>query len=304
MIEIKKILYPTDFSKSSEQALLHALFFAQKYKAELHVLHTIFLYSRDIVVSEIPDSLLDDFYAVQENEADNRLRNLISIHQKPDLKMKMVLLRSAKPASAIIDYAEKKSIDLIVMGTHKRHAFEHIFLGSTAEAVVRQAYCPVLTIRECDELKQVKDLNKILVPVDFSEHSQSALVVAKEVAKIYNAELQLLHVIEETILPAFYGNVFESVFDLKRKTLDALKGMLKKSVGPDVKVTFHAGEGHVARQIVKFAETSASDLVIITTHGLSGIEHFLLGSVAEKVVRKTACPVLAIKAFGKSIVRL
>jgi len=255
MIQIKKILYPTDFSKCAEQALLHALFVARKYRAELHVLHTVFFYSSDLGVSEIPESYMEDFYEVQEKEIGDRLRNLISVHEKPDLKMKKVLYRSIKPAPAILAYADEQDIDLIIMGTHKRHGLEHMFLGSIAEEVVRRAICPVLTIRELDELKPVKALNRIMVPVDFSEHSQSALVIAKEIAKIYDAELQLLHVIEETILPAFYNNVFASTTDIKGKSHNALERLLRDSAGPDVKVTFHIVEGHVARQIVKFAES-------------------------------------------------
>ena len=79
--------------------------------------------------------------------------------------------------------------------------------------------------------------------------------------------------------------------------------MLKETKGADVTAELHVIEGHAAKDIINFASTHDSDLIVMPTHGLTGIEHFLLGSVAEKVVRQAPCPVFTVKSFGKSLIK-
>jgi len=117
--------------------------------------------------------------------------------------------------------------------------------------------------------------------------------------------LQILHVIEETVLPAFYVGTGESFYSLvpglEVKAKMALESLLKETKGPKVTTDLHIIEGRAGRDIVKFAASHGADLIVIATHGLTGIEHLLLGSVTEKVVRMAPCPVLTVKAFGKSL---
>ncbi len=191
------------------------------------------------------------------------------------------------------------------MGTHGRRGIGHLFLGSVAEEVVRLAECPVLTVRKGDDLMPIASKKKILVPIDFSKHSKTALEYALKIAPTYNAKLQLLHVIEESIHPSFYAAGITSVFEvnaqLKTKSEQAIREMLEDLGESEIETDIFVVEGHASSEIIRFAEEKSSDLITIATHGLTGIDHFLLGSVSEKVVRMAKCPVLTIKVFGKSV---
>ncbi|RMF68519.1 MAG: universal stress protein [Calditrichaeota bacterium] len=163
----------------------------------------------------------------------------------------------------------------------------------------------MLTIREQEDPAPADALHRILVPIDFSDHSRSAIAYASEVAKLFGAKLQFLHVVEETIHPAFYAtgkvSIFELVADLKDRTQRAMQKLRDELVDPKIETEYHVTEGRAARDISKFAAEHDSDMIVISTHGLTGIEHLLLGSVAEKVVRMAPCPVLTVKSFGKSL---
>jgi nucleotide-binding universal stress UspA family protein len=229
----------------------------------------------------------------------------LKMHQTDKAKIKQAHRYGISTAPEILHYAKDNDVDLIVMGTHGRRGLGHLFLGSVAEEVVRMAHCSVLTIRERKEPLPVEAVERILVPVDFSEHSKRALAYAKELAAAYQTRLQLLHVVEEVIHPAFYRASGPSILALKpdlRTTVEhELRNFLKEIKGPEAAADFYVIEGRAAHAIVNFAESYHSDLVVISTHGLTGLVHMLHGSVTEKVVRTAPCPVLTVSALGKSL---
>jgi nucleotide-binding universal stress UspA family protein len=182
----------------------------------------------------------------------------------------------------------------------------HFFLGSIAEEIVRVSECPVFTIREAKTPTPPKSKEKILVPVDFSEHSQNALANAKEIAKSYETKIHLLHIIEETIHPAYSlsgkSSIFDIVPNIKEDCERRLKKMISEKIGEEVKTQIHIVSGQAANEIINFAKNNSMDLIVIATHGLTGLEHLLLGSTTEKVVRMSSCPVFTVKSFGKSLI--
>jgi len=305
MMKLKKILFPTDFSRCADQALTHAVYLAEKYQAALHLLHVVTLFE------DQPDVLNDELAETEvlvrklEEKAESELQNVANTHGSDDMEIVTNQKRAISAAPAILEYASKNGIDLIVMGTHGRRGIEHLLLGSVAEEVVRLADCPVFTIRESEKVKPIKLFERILVPVDFSDHSKKALAYAKEIADSYDANLQLLHIIEDTIHPAFSLSGKSSIFDLvpgieedcnrRIKELIQETGISKENTEIIVK------GGQAAHDIIKFAKDNLSDLVVIATHGLTGIENLLLGSVTEKVVRMASCPVFTVKSFGKDL---
>jgi nucleotide-binding universal stress UspA family protein len=147
MIDLHRILIPTDFSKHSHNALTYGAAFAEKFGAELYLLHVV----QDLALF-IPDAVavapplappIEQFTAaaraaleraVQENAALKGLR----VHPE---------VREGTPFYEIIRFAQETDIDLIVMGTHGHTGLAHMLLGSVAEKVVRKAPCPVLTVR-------------------------------------------------------------------------------------------------------------------------------------------------------------
>lgn len=151
MIEIKRILAPTDFSAHSEKAVRYACSLAERLGAELHLIH---------VLSEIipagPDPLLmpvmpPRFYEENEQQARQTLENLLKpTWGKPASVVSAV--RWGSPVEAIVDYAQEQAADLIVIATHGRTGLSHVLLGSVAERIIREAPCPVLTIRNPERM--------------------------------------------------------------------------------------------------------------------------------------------------------
>jgi nucleotide-binding universal stress UspA family protein len=146
MIKLRKILYPTDFSDSSLEALPYALSFAREYKARLVLMHVvneqIFSEGLSLPRAVAPEALGQEM----AQEAERRLKMLIPAGQRSGLDVEMVILHGM-PFLEIIRHAKANEVDLIVIGTHGRSGMEHILFGSTAEKVVRKAPCPVLSVK-------------------------------------------------------------------------------------------------------------------------------------------------------------
>jgi nucleotide-binding universal stress UspA family protein len=148
MIQIKTILAPTDFSPHAEGALRYAASLAERLGATLHLLHVL----PDVVVPVGPDptltpSLPPEYYTETEQQSLQALRELLkpTWGQIPDSE---VAVRWGNPVDGIVAYATDQKIDLIVIATHGRTGLSHVLLGSVAERIVREAPCPVLTIRD------------------------------------------------------------------------------------------------------------------------------------------------------------
>jgi nucleotide-binding universal stress UspA family protein len=224
---------------------------------------------------------------------------------RKSLRIKEAQVRGFSPAGLILDYAAENRIDMIVMGTHGRRWAARFFMGSVASEVVRHSSAPVLTLREQEPPRAVGGIDRILVPVDFSKHSLVALAHARDLAAQYDALLQILHVVEVQTYPSLYGPAMTSfdVNELKRLSFEAIDRALEQAPGPEVPYDKFVVSGRVASEIAAFAEEYESDMVVISTHGLSGLERVLTGSTTEQVVRLVECPVFTVKAFGKSLVK-
>ncbi len=146
----------------------------------------------------------------------------------------------------------------------------------------------------------MKPFKKILVPTDFSPHSSEAVRTAVDVAQKYGASITLLHVYEPVAytLPEGYVLVTpQQLVDLNSE-LERRLGQAKadaEAAGARA-VTTQLMQGPPPYEIVDFAQQNAVDLIVMGTHGRTGIKHTLLGSIAERVLRKASCPVLTVKA--------
>lgn len=149
MLSIKNVLVPTDLSEGSAEALEYARTLCRTFGARLHLLHVLETTGLVNVISAngyaamIPD-LFDDLVAEQRHKVDA----LISREDLQRFRVKTTVRPAGSPAREIVSYAEAENIDLIVIGTHGRTGLAHVLLGSVAEAVVRQAACPVVTVRQ------------------------------------------------------------------------------------------------------------------------------------------------------------
>lgn len=142
-------------------------------------------------------------------------------------------------------------------------------------------------------------INKVLVPIDFSDYSKSALKYAVNFAKSFNAEIILIYVVEPVIYPPDFsmGQIampsINTEWDDRAK--DELQKLAKSEIIGVVKAKTIIKTGKPFVEIIETAKEENVDLIIIATHGRSGVEHILFGSTAEKVVRKAPCPVLTLR---------
>lgn len=275
---IRTILWPTDLSECSEAALPEAVAWCRRYGARLHAFHVAALDEPDVRV------LVDE--AVHESLA--RCGAL-------DLEVRISSVRREDPVAAI--HAEARDADLIVMGTHGRTGFRSLLIGSVTERVIRESGRPVLVVGQRIPPRPATPPSRILVPVDFSDAAGHAIRVAREIARTARASLILLHVVEDVIVPDFYlpaGPVWLDYPELRRTAERRLSETFGQAGGPVVPAEFSVMSGRAAIDIPRTAEARHVDLIVLPTHGLGAVDRLLLGSTADKVLRRASCPVLVL----------
>ncbi len=144
------------------------------------------------------------------------------------------------------------------------------------------------------------EIKKILVPTDFSKYADYAMRYAADLAHDFEAELLILHVVPEGDLRSMYDYPpdfpLEQILDDQKKAAEQrFAEIVADEKRRGLKVTPLVYSGKVYEEIIQTAKAHAADLIVIATHGRTGLTHLLLGSVAEKVVRLAPCPVLTIK---------
>lgn len=146
---------------------------------------------------------------------------------------------------------------------------------------------------------QLVNIHKILAPTDFSQHSNKALGYARTLAEQWGAELHLLNVIEPTVFPTEGGLAPMGLMNLDNELTDvaqhSMEELCKHPELAGVKIVTATVHGRASSAIIDYAAEHGIDLVVIATHGRTGLEHLIFGSTAERVIRECPCPVLTIR---------
>jgi nucleotide-binding universal stress UspA family protein len=293
----KKILGPTDFSAASIHSLKYAIGACRETGAMLtlvHVVPTLFPLDSAHIGAVVEEKRL-------VKEAKLFLENFRE-KQVPESITGTNVILTGTAWHEITELAAAEKFDLIVIGTHGHTALQHLWLGSTAENVVRHAPCAVLTVRDQPLAVFMPGENpirarKILVPTDFSELSKKSVRKAVSLAERFNAKIDLVHVLEPPPYPEFgYVHVplkegalrkaAEAHFEKLRAEIPALADLVNFTP---------IRTGNAPYEIVQVARELNSELIVIATHGRTGIKRLALGSTAEKVVRHAPCPVLVLR---------
>lgn len=295
MMHLDRILFPTDGSDCAEEARPHAFHLADHFDAALHVIE---VEEREVeladvvgvteadVLTDLHGSGWDASSALAESRVRERVVGYPSV------------------AGGILNYAVEHDSDLVVLGTHGHRGMRRLVLGSVAEEVVRKAPCPVVTVGRGAVGPEAMEGGTMLVPVDFSEHRSRVLAHAREIAPVYDMGVTLLHVVEVKRLPEAYG-MYASQPDLGKLGTRAEMALNEEAdslrdAGIDVSVEVRGG--HPVEEVLDVADELDAAFLTIATHGRTGMERMLMGSVAEKVIRRAPCPVCTIKSFGQSLV--
>lgn len=295
--KITRILAPTDFSPQAGEACSLAARLANRLEARLVVFHAIpFLdLTREIQAMKrrTRESVLDDtresLRAWMKEAVPAEWRRFLAIE---------VQLAVGDPAQQIA--AAAAGADLIVMGTHGRSGLAHLVMGSVTAAVLRTARVPVLALRAGQADRPLTAVKRILWATDLSATSEGAWRYALLLADMLAAEVFLLHVVSAAQvvvgpgLPVpFPGEWLDAEIAARDRDLASRQGEVEaRGLAARRKVTV----GAPAATILAEAEVERADLIVTGTHGRRGLPHVLLGSVAETVIRKAPCPVLAVQA--------
>src|SRR5262245_59272183 len=303
-LSIRNILVPIDFSKLSVQAIATAKSLAQRFGATIHLAH---VHQWQYPANFMGPGMSSEFSSA-EHENIQLAKELKSIANKAGLSSRdQTHLRTGASAfHEICRLAREISADLIVMPTHGHTGLKRVFLGSTAERVVRHAPCPVFVVRQFGKRATEKkfDYKKVLVPVDFSGCSQRGLEYAIGVANELGAKIALLHAAYlGYIYSAEEGTALYDIPGLQKAARKNAERRMRKLIRAvkfgGVKFETVFTEGSPALDICDFAKDHAVDLIITSTHGLTGFQHVLIGSVAEKVVRHAPCSVVVVPSHPK-----
>lgn len=287
------ILVATDFSANADHALDFACRLAGVFGAEVHLVHVRILLEGRQQNQELQKELerLDANHDRQTEDAlaKHADQRRVGVHTH--------LVRGLSVSESLLECALDLQCDLMVMGTHGRRGLRHLLLGSVAEEIVRTATVPVITVRESADTEE-RSAGRILVSHDFSQRSEAAVAVARDWALALGSEVHLLHVVEPVVYPEFYAvDVMpdEVLHRIEERSVEAMKAAASAQL-QGVAHTLEVVTGRAVDAILDAADPASFDLVIMGTRGLSGLQHLLLGSVAEGVVRRARIPVLTVRA--------
>ena len=304
-LSIRNILVPIDFSTISIRTIEAAKRLAHRFGATIHLAHVHhWQYPADFVGPVISSGFLPQSFEEHRNK--QLAEELKTIASKAGLSPRdQTHLRTGASAfHEICKLAQEIPADLVVMPTHGYTGLKHVFLGSTAERVVQHSPCPVFVARQRGKRQLGNSVyKKILVPIDFSACSREGLQYAIGFANEFGAKIILLYA---TYLGYIYSTEGTALYDipgLQKTALKAAKRQMQKLVRSlqfgGVKFGTAFTEGSPALDICSFAKHHDVDLIITSTHGLTGFEHVMIGSIAEKVVRHAPCSVLVVPSHPK-----
>lgn len=290
-MKVKRIVVPLDFSKFSDEALSYAIELAKKYNATLYAFHSIVLFQSEPESHSFSRDY-DQYLKLQEDDSLALMAKHREEAEKHGVLLTSEVRRGFSAAEEILQYADEVAADLIVMGTHGRTGLKRWFYGSVSERVVRLSPHPVITVHKNTG---IPEKGKILVPLDFSDSSHKAALAGSLLAKELNLIPVFMHVVEYEIHPAFYSVNVASAFVVDENFEKRVTERLKDFVDFEGEAIYLVKEGRAWNEIVEYARSEDVALIAMGTRGLTGLDHLLIGSTAERVARFSEKPVLSIR---------
>lgn len=282
-----RILFPTDGSDGARAARGAVLDIADRHGATLHVLHVAdtTVLSSTRIETDVRDEFVrqgEQFVAAVEDAAESR-----------GLSTRTDVLQGGVPET-IVDYAETYEADLVAMPTHGRTGVERLVLGSVTERVLRTSGVPVLTLNP-SATAQRYPYESVLVPTDGSDTAERALELGVDLASEYGASVHLLSVVDVASLGVDVHS--EIQVDVLEDRAESFVDDARTYAEANSESAIEASTDHgtsVHRAINSYVADHDVDVVVLGTHGRAGIDRWLLGSVAEKVVRTSNVPVMTV----------
>lgn len=287
------ILVPLDGSQLAEQALPLAASIAEAIPAKLTLLRVV----PQFAILAADPMLYEEMNRLGEEESLSYLRS-----KAEDLNLKApidIVCEIGSAADAIIQFAEDHEVDLITMSSHGRSGLNRWVYGSVAERVLRQAPCATSIINARTVREQQLQSRKILVPLDGSPLAERALEPAQWLAEAMGADLHLLRVTSSAHQMLETASMREVFDEIESKEMQEAKAYLKSKcsdrVDSQLKIEIEVTEGAVAEAILDYAANQQIEMIVMSSHGRTGLQRWVYGSVAEKVLRSACCATMIIR---------
>ena len=294
MLEVKLILCPVDFSEFSIRAYHHALSLAEHYGAKVAAQHIVELSRYPFADYVASTGDYAEFSRALREGGQQRLQAFLKTHAHDTIQPELVVHEGTAP-DCILSYAQKHNADLIVMGTHGRRGYDRVVLGSVTNRVMRRASCPVLAIckppqetsAEGQEQSHAHHLSRILFCTDFSENSELALSYALSVRDEYDADLIMLHVLEEIRNPSKAQTAVATA-------TEQLDKLIPQGNRKALKIKTAVRVGKLYQQIIELALETQTDTIVMGVRGRGTVDLAVFGSTTYRVLQLGPCPVLAV----------
>ncbi|CAN5729789.1 universal stress protein [soil metagenome] len=294
----KTIVVPLDTSSASESSLPVATDLARKVGGDLLLVSVIEAPSEFGVwlhANETIEAWVDHHFKVDQY--------LTGIADQISGFQVDALVSTGNPSVEINLIARDQTEPVIVMGSHARSGFSRLAIGSVAVSVIHDANCPVIVVRELDELPEsagIGPLDRLLVALDGSEFAEEALSAAQAVLGATGLNIHLLQVVETTKwFGSTYAEIDYGAFQMYIESATAaaeeyLSGQAEHLEQQGHTVTWEVRDGLAAEHISDSAGDFNAGLIVMSTHGRTGLSRVFMGSVAERVIRDSERPVLLV----------
>lgn len=283
----QKILACVDGSEESFNALRGALFLAKNLKAEIFAVSVV-------PVGPELSSALSVFIGLKDTlrkGAEKILKQAEDMAEEEGVKLR-TYLEQGEPYQRIIDLAFSLNVDLIILGRTGKTGLSGAIIGSTTMRTIGSSPVDVLVIPKEKPIK----CRRILVPVDGSEFSDRATMRAIELSKLFKGTLCFLNVVEVPLeLFEGPGEIAQVIESLKLSGEEIVRKLKRKAKEEGLDAESLVVEGIIEEEILRIAEEKECDLIVMGSHGKTGIKRLLMGSVTEGVIKMGNLPVLVVK---------
>ena len=280
----RKILVAVDGSDSSKNAFRQACRIGRDNSSWITVISTIPLYNDQFEVLSIKEKVSGTLRA----EGERILAEVKKIAVEEDAFIKTVL-EEGTPFDTIVDTAEEGNFDLIVMGRRGRRNLERVLVGSVTARVIGNSQRDILVVPRGSSV----GWNLIILATDGSRYSRSAMEKAIDLAKSYGGRIKAVSVVDVT--DEFQALAPEAVDRLVEASRGFVEEVRKKAEAEGVGAEPVVREGETYQVITELAKKSAADVIVMGSHGRTGVKRLLMGSVTEKVIGYAPCPVLVVR---------
>ena len=288
-ITLKNILFATDFEASASRALPFAVALADRYGAKFYAAHVVPAGAYALARPEYVDVTLAELIAHATRALDQIIDPLRQHGQRCG-----VLLGCGDVIAMLMEFVRNHGVDLVVGATSSRGGLDKVLLGSTAEEIIRAAPCPVLTVGPHVTTEASVRVRSIVCATDFSLGSLRAAEFAVSLAHEYQADLTLVHVVEE-VLTESPDRAIQLTEQRLRQMIPSEPQLLYE---PEVVVEI----GPVAERILAVANELIADIIVMGVRGAGAFAHTAshFGSIAHRVVAFASCPVMTVGDLQKS----